>query len=843
MNKISELYDILYNAVPDCVFISESWLHADICDGLLDPKSEYVVLRKDRCGNRGGGVCALIARTLSVVPVIFPDKYSDLEIIGIDFVDFEPVLRMFVIYRPPYYDQKAVSYATLLFECLTEHSRNHKNMHAIIGDINLPHINWNILTGPDDDIHKTTLKFILEYGYSQLIDFPTRGCNLLDVLLTNVDMLITSITSHPPIGYSDHVTVQFSVAVNLVARTCITVESGTKCTYQWHNADFEGMSAYLNTVNWISVIHANPSAVCAWAQFCRLLQHAIDLFVPSFVASNSSKHSRKPRRPRAVRKCEMKKARLWKQLSKSPHDSLLRSKYRDCAYEWRQLVQQNVILTEERVVSANHLGAFYRYVYKRTANTSGIGVIMDSSGVAITNDCDKANAFNQFFSSVGVTDNNSMPCCNDVTLLSILDNIVISETEVIRSISKLRSNSSSGPDGLPPVLFKRLKYCLSYPLALLYNQLISVGALPPEWLTAYIVPVFKKGSAGDVSNYRPISFMCVPCKIIERIIAGKIFDHLYSNNILCSAQHGFVRRRSTCTNLMECFNDWTVCVQSRQQITIVYIDFSKAFDVVSHKKLFTRLYSYGVRGTVLLWLQNFLTGRTHQTKVGTSFSDIAALISGVVQGSGIGPLLFLIYINELAFILESHGIRIKLFADDVKLYIQIVDDVDVAQMQQAIDALVNWATEWQLSISVNKCCVLNVGRISHDTCLHINDNALPVVESTRDLGVLVSCDLSPSLHVSDIVAKAHKRSAAIHRAFVSRNIHLLVRAFTVYVRPLLEHDSVIWSPFTVHDIEAVESVQRRFTKRLPGLNSLSYPDRLKRINLHSLELRRLYTDL
>ena len=98
------------------------------------------------------------------------------------------------------------------------------------------------------------------------------------------------------------------------------------------------------------------------------------------------------------------------------------------------------------------------------------------------------------------------------------------------------------------------------------------------------------------------------------------------------------------------------------------------------------------------------------------------------------------YINELAFILKSHGIKIKLFADDVKLYIQIVDDIDVAQMQQAIDALVDWATEWQMSISVNKCCVLNVGRSSHDTCLYINDNVLPVVESTRDLGILVSCD-------------------------------------------------------------------------------------------------------
>jgi len=117
--------------------------------------------------------------------------------------------------------------------------------------------------------------------------------------------------------------------------------------------------------------------------------------------------------------------------------------------------------------------------------------------------------------------------------------------------------------------------------------------------------------------------------------------------------------RSTCSNLLECYNDWTVCIQSRQQVAIVYIDFRKAFDLVSHNKLFSRLHSYGVRGTVLSWIQNFLNGRTHQTSVGISLSDIADLVSGVVQGCGIGPLMFLVYINELAFILENYGVKIK----------------------------------------------------------------------------------------------------------------------------------------------------------------------------------------
>ena len=330
---------------------------------------------------------------------------------------------------------------------------------------------------------------------------------------------------------------------------------------------------------------------------------------------------------------------------------------------------------------------------------------------------------------------------------------------------------------------------------------------------------------------------------MERIITNKILNHLYLNNILCSAQHGFLRRRSTSTNLLECFNDWTVSVQSRQQVAIVYIDFAKAFDVVSHEKLFARLYAYGVRGAVLLWIKNFFSSRTHQTKVGSFLSDTAALISGVVQGSGIGPLMFLVYINELAIILDRYGIKVKLFADDVKLYLQIVNDVHVLQLQQAVDALVAWAKEWQLSISVNKCCVLNVGKVTYDTYFSIDGIALPIVDSVRDLGVTVSRDLSPSLHINNIVAKAHKRTAAIYRAFRSRNVDLLIRAHLTYVRPLVEHDSVIWSPYTVKDIDAIEAVQRRFTKRLLNFSALPYAERLKRLSLPSLELRRLHTDL
>jgi len=280
---------------------------------------------------------------------------------------------------------------------------------------------------------------------------------------------------------------------------------------------------------------------------------------------------------------------------------------------------------------------------------------------------------------------------------------------------------------------------------MLHNQSLSVGYVPPEWHAAHIVPVHKKGITGDVSNYRSISLTCVTSKIFERIIVNRIFDHLAHNSILHPVQHGFVKQRSTCTKLLESFNDWTLCVQTKQHISIVYVDFSKAFDVVSHNKLFARLYSYGIRGSVLLWLNNFLTGRTHQTRVSPTLSDVAHLLSGVVQGSGIGPCMFLLYINELIAKLAKYGITVKAFADGVKIYLQIADDLDVQQLQLAVDVLCRWDKIWQLSISVNKCCILNVGRQACDVAVSINGAVIPVVESMRDLGVLVTKDSKKKL--------------------------------------------------------------------------------------------------
>jgi len=226
---------------------------------------------------------------------------------------------------------------------------------------------------------------------------------------------------------------------------------------------------------------------------------------------------------------------------------------------------------------------------------------------------------------------------------------------------------------------------------------------------------------------------------------------------------------------------------------------------------------------------------------------VVTLCSGTVQGSGIGPLLFLTCINELASILAEFNVTVKLFADDVKLYAEVFTDVDAEHFSHALSCISEWANMWNLQVSCPKCCILQLNpRYACSSIAHLTINGvpLPAHDNVRDLGVIVNESLTPSTHIAKINATAHQRVNLIFRAFVSRDIVVLLRAYTTYVRPILEFNTVVWSPSLKCDItRSVEKVQRKFTKRLPGYSDLSYAERRAKLNLQTLELRRLHYDL
>jgi Reverse transcriptase (RNA-dependent DNA polymerase)/Endonuclease-reverse transcriptase len=833
-NKLQELHIILYGNIYDIVLITESWLHPGIPSGLLDPESKFHVFRRDR-SSRGGGVCVFVKRTVCAILVNIDEKYDNVEILCFDIVDNFNKLRFFVVYRPP--NSGTVNF-DLLTSCLSSNVHDGR-VNIITGDFNCPGVDWNSFTCASDYISSSMLDFVSKSALYQFVNFPTRDDNVLDLVLSDHMEAIYSISSGPPLGLSDHCCVNFNVNF-IIDRSTFHDANAIRQDYSWYRADFTSMVNYLSCVDWYSLVCNNPSASAAWDCFISILRDCITRYVPLRAINNSGNI----RYPRHIRKLFVDKRCIWRLMKSDRSSVLLKTKYRDCVMQIEYQLKCLNRDIENNLILSNNLGQFYRYVNKRISNRATIGPLVDCSGGIVNSDEDKAILFNKYFSSVGVVDNGILPqCLSNNSSGTTLDSIIFTETNVRNAMRTLKSSLSCGPDGLPPIFFKRMLSCLPLPLSLLYQQLMSVSYVPEEWKKAIITPVFKKGETSDVSNYRPISLTCVACKLMERVIVQQVFQYLKDHNLLHAAQHGFIKGRSTCTNLLESLNDWTLSLECKRRVVVAYVDFSKAFDTVCHEKLLYRLQNFGISGNLLLWLRNYLSDRTHQTRVGGSLSDFVKLLSGAIQGSGIGPLFFICFIDELAKVIDSCDIKVKLFADDVKMYVSVVNNCDHGRLQNALNCLANWAAQWQLTVSINKCYIFNVGRPFHQFTFHISNMQLAEVDFCRDLGVLLSCNLSPELHINDIVAKAHIRANAILRCFSSRDSDLLVRAFKVYVRPLLEYNSVVWSPHLIKHIVHVEQVQRRFTKRLLHGSNLSYIERLNVLKLESLELRRIYFDL
>jgi hypothetical protein len=214
------------------------------------------------------------------------------------------------------------------------------------------------------------------------------------------------------------------------------------------------------------------------------------------------------------------------------------------------------------------------------------------------------------------------------------------------------------------------------------NISLQTADIPLIWKFASITPIFKRGSPSDPANYRPISLTCIASKLMEVGIKDTLLTHMYSSGLLNNSQHGFLKNKSTTTHLLECCLDWNVALRSKKAVDIIYLDYAKAFDSVVHSKLIAKLTCYGVKNMPLKWIESFLVGRSQFVHIGSS------ILSGVSQGSVLGPVLFIMYVND---ILRSRGISIKLFADDTKLYTVLKDDsIASADLQHCIDAICEW---------------------------------------------------------------------------------------------------------------------------------------------------------
>jgi len=301
------------------------------------------------------------------------------------------------------------------------------------------------------------------------------------------------------------------------------------------------------------------------------------------------------------------------------------------------------------------------------------------------------------------------------------------------------------PDSIHPMVLQRCADELSLPLSIIFQQSFDTGQVREDWKLAVVSPIFKKGKKSDPGNYRPVSLTSVPCKIMEAMIKTELTKYLETTGIVSDCQHGFTKGRSCLTNLLETFEAWTRILEGGHGIDVVFLDFRKAFDSVSHKKLIMKLQAYGIDEKMINWIENYLTGKSMAVRVNGKLSSWATVLSGVPQGSVLGPLLFLLFVNELpAWIINS----MMMFADDAKIWTKISSKSDSESLQEDLNKLIIWSQTWLLKFHPEKCKVMHIGH-QINTTYNMTDSGKSVqlnpTREEKDLGVYIVDSLKPSL--------------------------------------------------------------------------------------------------
>jgi len=830
-NKIfdleAEVTDDLGNPLFQIIMLTETWFTEDVADNIFSPffKKHYTILRSDRLRGEGGGVAILIRYSINFYQISQPaNAHFEHLVLHLFFSAFKPLV-LSVFYRKPGSDFESAQQISQVVSSLSTGSSS-----VICGDFNFPGINW-LSHHADDGLRSSGIfcDAIVANSLVQHVTEPThvRG-NILDLVFGSPDVQIDSVHTRST-HMSDHLGVSFCIPGSVSSAEVVARPNFSR-------ANFVMLERYLANIYWPAIFSTCVNINDFWLSFTEIINHAISLYVP-FSAPRLSKSQVSKR----TRSCITDRRRHVKK-----HGNFS-SKIKELNRKIRLSRRQDQALVESKILSVKKSKPFWNFVNARLKCSSSLGALKDDLGNLILDDFQKASAFNKKFQSVFCKDDGVLPSFPSRATAFPCINPAFSGSEVYRKLLARPLKIVCGPDGIPPLFLKKLALVLAEPLATIFTFSYHSGTIPDQWKHARVIPLHKgKGSKANVANYRPISLTVDACKSMESSIKEAIVDFIEKNSLLCTSQHGFRKGKSTVTNLVETLHEWLSALDQGLEHDVIYLDIAKAFDSVSHTKLLYKLRKFGLPNGIVAWVSAFLDGRTQSTVVNNVESESVAVTSGVPQGSVLGPVLFLIYINDLQkCVLHS---SVQIFADDTKIF--MTGSADNQKLQDDLDRIQRWCVTWQLNLSADKCAAFKVKRNSRANnalvpaySFKIGNSELPFVDTVRDLGVEISSPFSFRHHYTQIVLSANRMANAIHRSFSLKSKFFLRDLFCTYVRPKLEYASPCWNPYLVKDINLLESVQRRFTKRIPGLRSLSYENRLRVLGIPTLERRRLQLDM
>lgn len=618
------------------------------------------------------------------------------------------------------------------------------------------------------------------------------------------------------------------------------ISNGLKFRKDYDRADFVAMNNYLESVLWNNIL-SSLDLEAMYDTFFSILNSTISRFVP---VKKSILNGHPVWFNRRLLNLKNKKNKAYKRFRKDRSNMELKSWYMLCQKEFdvlNKFLYRGYILSCEHKLKSN--SKFFWNFINSKRNTNGLPNLMyfmDSSSNDTKAICDY---FADYFSSVYSINDGPDSFSNLESMINLGD-LQFDRLDIEKALTDLKGIKSEGPDGISPILLKNCATSLSFPLHLILSKSIASGSFLDIWKISHIVPIHKSGPKQNVINYRPICKIPSIPKLFEKLITNKISSVV--KNCISVLQHGFIQGRSTCTNLSLFCNFVIKNFEIGLQTDVVFTDFAKAFDRVSHKTLIRKLSCLGFHSNLLDWIESYLRNRVQFVKIDNSLSKPINVTSGVPQGSHLGPLLFLLFINDLPNVIKHS--ECLLFADDLKVYRAIKTKNDCNLLQEDINAVDEWCVFNNLPLNTSKCQCFTLSRsltsILH--CYGIKNCPLDRVTSKKDLGILLDPRLTFNEHIDYVICKANSMLGFLKRN--SRDFtdpYTLKTLFISLVRPHLEYCSIIWNPsYNLHSYR-IERVQKSFTRFLFfklnwRIETPSYKSRLLLINLNALECRRKY---
>ena len=710
---------------------------------------------------------------------------------------------------------------------------------VVTGDFNYNDINWInwCISGSPNSPSTYFIDTLQDCYLYQHVTEPTRyrhdhSPHILDLILSNEEGMISELQYLPGLWKSDHVCLMFNLTLYATAAPASTPRPN------YNRGNYQTICRGLNQVAWDSLL-ANKPLSEAWD----VLERELTILTKENIPLTKSATKRKNiYMTQGAMKLKKTKNECWSRYVGTSSEvdrlrfNIVRNKLRSLTRKLRREHESQIAQKAK-----SNPKAFWKYVNSRLKTKSKINNLDRQDGTTATTDLDKAELLNDFFCSVfTIEDLSYLPPMNNTFNGQPLDTMNITEASVLQKLNRLLPNKSPGPDGWHPRLLKETSTALAKPLHMLLQKSLDSGELPPSWKEGHITPIHKKGSKRSAANFRPISLTSIFSKIMETQIRDCIVDHMMANDMFADEQHGFVPGRSCITQLLVVLEKWTATIEEGTSIDAIYLDFKKAFDSVPHERLLIKLAAYGVQGNLLNWIRQFLSGRKQRVVINGQKSTWANVTSGIPQGSVLGPVLFVIFINDLPSVIQSIA---RIFADDTKMFRSLKTPADALTLQEDISNLQKWSKTWQLSFNETKCKVLHLGPSNPNHNYIMNGITLESLEKEKDLGIIIDSKLKFHTHTAAVISKANQILAVIKKTFLSLDSTTLPMLYKSLVRPHLEYGNCIWGPHYVMDTKAVERVQRRATKLVKVIKELPYTERLKYLQIPSLYYRRKRGDM